>query len=106
MSLVAIIASEAESFFSQVDVNTILVIAEKTTLSEHSPPAKFITLKRPIDDLVSQGGHYWDQLLALSAKIENLSTDHEDADFRLKVLPLTAAAATEPKLVLESNWSR
>ena len=61
LRLIAVVSSLAESFFSQVDVNTTLIIAEKR--DHKSPPEdekiRFVMLKRRISELASDINNYW-----------------------------------------------
>ena len=61
--LSAVIASSAESFFPQVDVNTVLLVAEKVAKGGADEPIRFVTLKQPIAKLVSDKGTYWSRMV-------------------------------------------
>ena len=63
LRLIAVIGSKVESFFSQVDVNTVLIIAEQRDRAapDTSEIIRFVTLKRKLDDLLAKRqSRYWD----------------------------------------------
>lgn len=106
MRLVSIVTSEAESLFSQVDVNTVLIIAEKPDISKSVDMARFISLKKPLAELFPQGPHYWDHLLNLASKFEAADNDIETAEYRIKTIALPTHTKNKDCLEAGSNWGR
>ena len=82
---VSVISSDTESFFNQVDQNTVLLVAEKR--SEQEKPSKdevirFITLKQRLNDLFPQENH-WQKIENFVSKIEGLDHHFEDNNVRI-----------------------
>ena len=106
MRLISIVASEAESLFSQVDVNTVLLVAEK--LDDASPPtsevARFISIKKPLATIAPAGDNYWKNILDLAAAMEAAEEDVETDKYRVKAVSLDPKNA----LALQAgiNWGR
>ena len=106
MRVSMIIASNAESFFPQVDVNTVLLVAEKRGRSAPYDPIQFVTLKMPIARLTSGKGEYWDRVLKLVQDLETSAT-LENEKFRIKLVDAEAERKaladdhTKPR-----NWSK
>lgn len=110
LRIVAIVGSLAESFFSQVDVNTVLLIAERRE-AVTSPPdhelLRFVTLKRRLDELFPEGsGDYWSSLLAFVDTVEATTTSTENDSVRITVRPaLPEKIALENDPTRPRNWS-
>ena len=105
--LVAIIASNAESFFPQVDVNTVLLIAESATPDAPMEPIRFVTLKKPIERLTSGAADYWSRVIKLAGEIEAETSSIEDDRFRIKMVdPLVEQTALLSDPTKARNWSR
>ena len=106
MRLTAVIASNAESFFPQVDVNAVLLIAQKCAEKAPDEPIRFVTLKKPIAQLTDGKGEYWDRVSTLVQDLET-STSMEDDRYRIKLVDTGAertalnADRTKPR-----NWSK
>ena len=49
LRLVCVVASNAESFFPKVEINTVLMIAEKVAAASDEEPIRFVMLKQAID---------------------------------------------------------
>jgi type I restriction-modification system DNA methylase subunit len=84
--IIAVVASSAESFFPQVDVNTVLLVAERLeegkTKGRDDEPIRFVTLKQSIGRLVDgKGGEYWDRVVRLVDQIESPDSSVEDERF-------------------------
>ena len=105
--LVAVIASSAESFFPQVQINTVLLVAEKLSVMEEAHTIRFVTLKQPVARLTSNQHDYWTTVVDIVDEIESTVESIEDERFRVKVvdgmLELDALRA-DPKRA--RNWSR
>lgn len=101
LHLVAVVTSEVESFFSQVDVNTVLFVAEKPVDGRARQRAKFITLKRPIAEMIPPTSSYWADLLSFASHIEGLAQDDENSEMRVKLFKVG-----EKELSFGSNWAR
>lgn len=102
----AVIASNAESFFPQVDVNTVLLIAEKGQKNAPDEPIRFVTLKQPISVLTSGSGEYWARVVALSQALEsNVSVENEK--YRIKLVdPASERKALNDDRTKPRNWSK
>lgn len=99
LRLIAVITSNVESFFSQVDVNTAMLVAE---LREGPPPAndklRFVTLKKRLDDLFPRDLGYWSSLVAFADSVEEIETSTESDSLRVTVID-----ATPERLALINN---
>jgi type I restriction-modification system DNA methylase subunit len=108
LRLVAVICSNAESFFSQVDINTVLLIAEMREKPE--PEAheslRFITLKSRLEDLFPSGPEYWPSLIKFVDRIEDVNESYEDENVRVKLVnTLAEQAALASDSRNPRNWS-
>lgn len=108
LRLIALISSSAESFFSQVDVNAVLLIAEKRTISgiDKRESLRFVTLKKPLKDFFKYGHSYWKQITDFVDSVENAENSYENNDYRIKIVD----ADKENKKLLfghnkPRNWS-
>jgi type I restriction enzyme M protein len=105
--LVAVIASNAESFFPQVDINTVLLIAEKIDDDAEDEPIHFVTLKRPLAQLTAGKDEYWARIIKIAREIEAAPVSSENDRYRIKLVDpdkeRTALSAdhTQPR-----NWSK
>lgn len=107
LQLTAVIASSAESFFPQVDVNTVLLVAEKMTKGEADQPIRFVTLKQPISKLTSDKGNYWNRIIDLASEIESGTESVEDDRYRIKLVdPATERDALSKNRSTPRNWSK
>src|SRR5262249_48213800 len=102
----SIIGSIAESFFPQVDVNTVLIVAEKAAKDTPFDPIRFITLKKPILQLTAGTEEYWARVAALAQEIE-VSCSVENDRYRAKLVD----ASDERKALNDDNtrprnWSK
>lgn len=107
LRLVAIVASSAEAFFPQVDVNAVLLVAERPQPKAPVEPLRFVNLKQRIDTLVSDKARRWAQLTDLIDFILEQDTSYEDARLRVKIVPHNderAALAADP--TTPRNWSK
>jgi hypothetical protein len=101
-----VITSNAEAFFPQVDVNAVVLIAEKSVAASPSEPIRFITLKKPIAELTAGKAEYWARVAALAQDLED-SADSENDRYRVKLIDAGAerdalnADPTKPR-----NWSK
>src|SRR5450756_1364181 len=87
--VVAIIGSEAEPFFPQAAINTVVTIAEKPA---HALSAtddytlKFVSMKRSIAGIVADaGGDRWAALDALAGQVEGAVKPLEDSTLRIRL---------------------
>jgi methylase of polypeptide subunit release factors len=86
--IVAIIGSEAEPFFPQAAINTVVTVAEKPMqpLGDTDYPLRFTTLKRTISDMTADaGGNRWSALDGLVARIEGTDAPVDDETLRIRV---------------------
>jgi hypothetical protein len=105
--LTAVIASSAESFFPQVDVNTVLLVAEKVNDNEEDQPIRFVTLKQPIAKLTANKGNYWARVIDLASQIEACTASVEDDRYRVKLVdPAMERAALANDRTTPRNWSK
>ena len=105
----AVVGSSVESFFPQVDVNTVLVLAEKVGPDTPVAPEekiRFVMLNRLIVEL-APATNYWNGMLALIDEIMSVDTSVETDRLRIKLVNLQderLALATAPNGA--RNWSR
>ena len=105
--LTAVIASNAESFFPQVDVNTVLLVAEKVADGEEDQPIRFVTLKQPIIKLTQSKGNYWTRIVDLATEIESCTESMEDDRYRLKLVdPAIEREGLTSDRSTPRNWSK
>ena len=105
--LSAVIASSAESFFTQVDINTVLLVAEKAEGHEKRQPIRFVTLKKTIAELTSGEGDYWGRVIDLVSQIEAATESEEDDRYRIKLVDADAEKeALSNDRSSPRNWSK
>ena len=102
LRLVAIVGSSAESFFSQVDVNTILLIAEMREDAgvQENEQLRFVMLKKPLEELFPPGPRYWSRVVSFADRIEQLEESVEDETVRVTLVNAReerAALSVSPK---------
>ena len=107
--LVAIITSSVESFFTQVDVNTVLIIAEmrEDGADRTGEKALFISLNQPISSLVAGATNYWARVIKLADELEAINSSIQNEKYQVKVLDVArelAALKSAPQVT--RNWSR
>jgi methylase of polypeptide subunit release factors len=107
--LVAVIGSKAESFFRQVDVNAVLIIAERRKGATIDPEEiiRFVSLKKSLDELLLPGqSGYWDRVQNLTDAIESVAKPVDTDEFQLTPIPAeperTALQGKNPQV---RNWS-
>lgn len=108
LRLVALVSSTAESFFPQVDINTVLVIAERRPLDADSSDEllRFVTMKRKLSDLFTSEPAYWEQVLRFTDSIESTKVSFETADCRVTVVSVAEERSRlETNRGRQSNWS-
>jgi hypothetical protein len=110
LRLVALVASNVESLFPQVDINAALLIAEKVApeaqLHDQSN-LRFVTFKTPIATMLKGPADYWKKVVKLTDRIYDPEDSYEDTDIRIKIVALSQernALAAEPKTT--RNWSK
>ena len=107
IQLSAVIASSAESFFTQVDVNTVLLVAEKVADRATRQPIRFVTLKKSIAELTSGEGDYWTRVVNLVSQIEAATESEEDNRYRIKLVdPAAEKEALSHDRSGPRNWSK
>jgi hypothetical protein len=98
-----------ESFFSQVKVNTVLIVAERREEEKIDPAEiiRFVSLKKKLDDLlVPHTDGYWDRVLDLTDAIERTTGTVETDDFLLTtILAEPERIALQGKTARVRNWS-
>jgi len=106
--LIAVIGSSVEAFFTQVDVNAVLIVAEKRAEPkvEKGENIRFVNLKRRLEDLFKgDSAGYWDRVTKVADAIELTSSSCETDDFRATVV----SAAHELNAISTQksvrNWS-
>jgi type I restriction-modification system DNA methylase subunit len=111
LRLVAVIGSRVESFFSQVDVNTVLIIAEKRLGEqvESNEIIKFVTLKQRLEQLLTNdndGVDYWDRVQSLVDSIEMTTEAVDNENFQMTPVPAEAERmALAGSKARVRNWS-
>jgi type I restriction-modification system DNA methylase subunit len=108
LQVIAVIGSNVESFFSHVDVNTVLIVAELRGTDAHPDDViRFVTLKKRLDELVSPKVHgYWERVQELVDLIEMTTAAVDNEDLRVNVVPAAAErAALEANPRKPRNWS-
>jgi len=107
--LIAVIGSQVESFFSQVDVNTVLIVAERREEEKIEPGeiVRFVSLKKKLDDLLTpHTDGYWDRVQDLTDAIESETKTVDNDDFQLTTIPAAPErTALEGKNPSVRNWS-
>jgi hypothetical protein len=111
LRLLAIVSSSVESFFSQVQVNTVLIIAEKRAKTETEPDPdeiiKFVRLNKKLDELLdSKVGEYWNTVLELVDSVELATGAFANEDFQVTpVLAQLEREALAGAPTKARNWS-
>lgn len=106
LRLVAVIGSGAESFFPQVDVNAVLLVAEKVEGDGSDEPIRFVTLKQPIAQLTDGVDEYWTRVTGLVRDIESIKTSKENKSYRVKLVdPAVERAGIAGSPFVARNWS-
>jgi type I restriction-modification system DNA methylase subunit len=104
--IASVIASNAESFFPQVDVNAVLLVAEKGAEDAPDEPIRFVTLKQSIAKLTSGKGEYWDRVIALAQELES-DVSVENDKYRIKLVdPAPERTALNADRTKPRNWSK
>lgn len=103
-----IVTSEAESFFTQAEVNTVLLVAQKLTDATDSEPVRFVTLKKPLAEVFKDTGSqaYWRSVRDLAVSIESESDDSDKATYRVKLAAIDAPKSGAEALNADSNWAK
>ncbi|HUZ30945.1 MAG TPA: N-6 DNA methylase [Xanthobacteraceae bacterium] len=102
----SIISSSAESFFPQVDVNAVLLVAEKCPTDAPLEPIHFVTLKKPIATLTGGEGEYWARVMALAGELESFKSI-ENERYRIKMVDAnTELTALNADKTRPRNWSK
>jgi len=106
--LIAVIGSSVEAFFTQVDVNAVLIVAEKRADArvEAGEKIRFVNLKRRVEDMFDgDSATYWDRVTALADAIELVSESGESDDFRVTVVSADAELEALSTQKSVRNWS-
>lgn len=106
--MVAIVISTAEPLFPQVDVNAALLIAERVVAAKHDDdwPLRFVTLKKPIAELVAGDGDYWQRVIEVIDRIYEPAASIESDDLRVKLVPLGEEREALARQSVRRNWSK
>jgi len=108
MRLVAVFASETESFFSQVDQNTVLFVTEKrqdNQIPKEDEIIRFVTLKKRLDELLPLDHTHWSSLQQLVARIDGVNDYYEDNSMRIRCFPTDAELENLRQTIQPRNWS-
>jgi methylase of polypeptide subunit release factors len=108
--LIAVVGSKVESFFSQVEVNTVLIIAERRRSEEKQDPdeiIRFVSLKRALNEMLEPTADgYWGRVQDLVDSVESAKEAVETDDFQLTPVPVQPErAALENAPTRPRNWS-
>lgn len=107
--LIAVIGSDVESFFSQVDQNTVLFVAEKrgkSVAATTTETIRFVSFKKTLEELMPADDERWSFIQKLVDKIEDIQEGLEDESMRARVvqsLPELEALRERPDV--PRNWS-
>jgi type I restriction-modification system DNA methylase subunit len=102
----SVIASNAESFFPQVDINAVLLIAQKCAKNTPDEPIRFVTLKKSIAQLTEGKSEYWARVSALAQELESPASVENDR-YRIKLVnPASERAALNTDRTKPRNWSK
>ena len=109
LKLLAVIGSRVESFFSQVDINTVLIIAERRQQKEPDADEiiRFVALKRKLDEMLGpKKDGYWSRVQDLVDSIEMTKDAVETDEFQLTPVPAQPErSALENSPTKPRNWS-
>jgi hypothetical protein len=109
LKLLAVVGSSVESFFSQVQVNTVLIIAEQRTETrpDSGEVIKFVRLNRKLEDLLAADpGDYWDTVLGLVDSVESATGTFANEDFQVTPVPAKREReALDDAPTKARNWS-
>jgi len=89
--LIAVLASDVESFFSQVEQNTTLFLAEKRQPSaekDNGELIRFVTLKKTLEDQFPPGPTRWAGLGDFADEVESYEESYEDERLRVRVVSM------------------
>lgn len=107
--LIAVIGSDVESFFSQVDQNTVLFVAERRCKGCGPAPAetiRFASFKKTLEELIPAGHERWSFIQNLVDKIEAVHAGLDDEDIRVRVVQSkTELEALREQPDVPRNWS-
>lgn len=106
--LIAVIGSSVEAFFTQVDVNAVLIVAEKRTDAKIEPEEKvrFVNLKRRLEDIFAgEPSEYWGRVTGLADAIELSSGSGETEDFRVNAVSAKSELDALASQNSVRNWS-
>ena len=105
--LVTVIASNAESFFPQVDINTVLLVAERVEETAEDEPIRFVTLKRSLAQLTIGKEDYWTRVIKIAREIEAVPASIENERYRIKLVdPASERTALTSDRTKPRNWSK
>ncbi|MDZ4858044.1 MAG: N-6 DNA methylase [Candidatus Hydrogenedentes bacterium] len=109
LRLIAIVASGAEAFFPQVQVNAVLLVAEMVDPKAKitGEPLRFVNLKRTIASLVEGADNIWDGIIGVADQILNADESYENDSMRVKLMPLASereGLSSDPNT--PRNWSK
>lgn len=107
LHLIAVVSSSVESFFTQVDVNTVIIIAEKPAViaDVSEKDIRFITLKKPLREL-SASSDYWGGVIKLVDELESINESVDNNKYRAKVVKLSdERSALQADISKPRNWS-
>jgi type I restriction-modification system DNA methylase subunit len=107
LRLIAVVGSSSESFFSQVDVNTVLLIAEYCgdSLTDAEHKLRFVMLKQRLVDLFPQDGDYWKSLLRFADEVDNCAHSTENDRVRITVVDAKSQRDQLGTSKQSLNWS-
>jgi hypothetical protein len=109
VQLIAVITSSAESFFTQVDINTVILIAEMKDGEgpEYRTPIPFVNLKKNISELINTKSTYWGGVQSFVGEIELVSVSTENDRYSIKLVdPELELAALDNAPNKPRNWSK
>ena len=98
---IAVIASDVEAFFAHAEINTVLLVVERVSDEQRrsrDAQVAFVTLKRPMAEILGSRTNYWQGVQDFVDKIETAEQSLEDSDVRVHIERIRNDA--------EGNWVR
>jgi type I restriction-modification system DNA methylase subunit len=85
---IAFITSDVEPFFAHAEINTVLLIVERTSDEQRTPRQSqiaFVTLKKPVEEIFNNPSNYWRSLQNFVDEIETSKESWQDAQVRIHI---------------------
>lgn len=106
LRVVAIIGSTAEAFFSNADINAVLLIVEKRKEPySGGEKLRFITLKKKLSEVFPEGEYYWPGLQTFANDVEAAEQNTETDAYRIILVDAEQEKAALDNSGAVRNWS-